>query len=82
MDRLMKILDHMYPGWRYTEEDGTEWKIGDRVTWEEPIGSGEYVKVTGTIYGLDHTTETALIVIKEPFTGDKTEVNLSHLERI
>lgn len=82
MDKITELLDIMYPGWRYIDEEGTEWKIGDRVTWEEPIGGGEYVRAVGTIYGLDHETETALVHVKEPFMGDRVEVRLMHLEHI
>lgn len=81
MDKITELLDIMYPGWRYIDEEGTEWKIGDRVTWEAPIG-GDYVTAIGTIYGFDHTTETALVYVKEPFTGDRVEVRLMHLEHI
>lgn len=69
-------------GWRYVEDDGTEWMVGDRVTWEEPIDGGEYVTVIGTIYGFIPEEEAALVYIEEPFTGDKVEVRLIHLERI
>lgn len=68
-------------GWRYVEDDGTEWRVGDRVTWEEPIGR-EYVTVIGTIYGFVPEEETALVYVEEPFVGDKVEVRLIHLERI
>lgn len=79
MDKITELLDTMYPGWRYIDDEGTEWKLGDRVTWEEPIG-GEYVRAVGTIYGLDHDTETALIQVQEPFFGDRVEKSLMHLE--
>ena len=81
MDKITELLDAMYPGWRYIDEEGTEWKIGDRVTWEAPIG-GDYVTAIGTIYGLDHATETALVYVKEPFAGDRVKVRLIHLEHI
>lgn len=79
MYKFTDLLD--LAGWRYVDEEGTEWRVGDRVTWEEPIGGG-YVTVIGTIYGFDHTEETALIHVETPFTGDRVEVRLVHLERI
>ena len=81
MDKITELLDIMYPGWRYIDEEGTEWKIGDRVTWEASVDDG-YVTAIGTIYGLDHTTETALVYVNEPFMGEKVEVRLIHLEHI
>jgi len=80
VDELTKILDIMYPGWRYIDEEGTEWKIGDRVTWEAHIGGGDYVTAIGIIYGFDHDTGTALVQVTEPFMGDRVEVSLTHLE--
>lgn len=82
MDKFTELLDIVHPGWRYVNEEGTEWRIGDRVTWEEPIGGGGHVTATGTIYGFDPTAETALVYVEEPFTGDRVEVRLAHLERI
>ena len=82
MDKIKEFLDTVYPGWRYIDDEGTEWKIGDRVTWEEPIGGGEDVRAVGTIYGLYHDTETALIQVHEPFFGDRVEKSLMHLEHI
>lgn len=80
MYKFTELLD--LAGWRYVDEEGTEWRVGDRVTWVEPIGGGGYVTATGTIYGFDPTAETALICIDAPFVGDRVEVRLVHLERI
>lgn len=69
-------------GWRYIEEDGTVWTVGERVKWEEPIGGGEYVTVIGTIYGFDPEEEVAIVHVETPFFGDTMEVRLIHLEKV
>jgi len=68
-------------GWRFVEEDGTEWRWGDRVAWEYPIGS-EYVKVIGIIQGFDFEEEAALVRVLTPFTGDTMEVRLIFLTKL
>ena len=68
-------------GWRFVEDDGTEWRWGDKVKFEYPIG-GEYVTVYGVIQGFDFEEEVALVKVATPFTGDVMEVRFMHLERL
>src|SRR5690606_1873374 len=45
-------------GWRLIEDDGTEWRWGDKVSWWEPIGA-EYVAAIGVIQGFNFDEEAA-----------------------
>src|SRR5690606_21361587 len=47
-------------GWRLIEDDGTEWRWGDKVSWWEPIGA-EYVAAIGVIQGFNFDEEAAIV---------------------
>lgn len=68
-------------GWRLVEDDGTEWRWGDKVSWEEPIGA-EYVTVIGVIQGFNFDEEAAIIKVATPFTGDTMEIPVRFLEKL
>jgi len=82
-NRTMYTLEDLLDiaGWRFVEDDGTVWMIGDCVTWEEPIGR-DYVTVVGIIQGFNFEEEAALVQVITPFTGDVMEVRLIHLQRL
>ena len=82
-NRTMYTLEYFLDlaGWRLVEDDGTEWRWGDKVSWWEPIGE-EYVAAIGVIQGFNFDEETAIIKVATPFTGDVMEIPVRFLTKL
>ena len=68
-------------GWMLVEDDGTEWRLGDKVSWWEPIGE-EYVTVIGVIEGFNYEEEAAIVRAITPFAGYVTEIRVIFLTKL